>query len=251
MDELPGMQNSSSARARRERLSQILEGKVEINDSEEANSVLRRLASEKTPDFRRLKSSWPRSLGMATVLLIALMVFAENMEPGWLIGGIALVICAYLEAMIKCYRNLRDLRDWAKKLDAGLEELSAVREFIHNYLDQLDKRTSKYFHCVTNTKVTTYCILKQMLAALDERIEVISTLIGRGTITSLSGAQKELQEQISFRDGFLQNSGRQYFVPPAAMRPAVHLLVEELDDSLVELETEISVAKSKVPPARH
>ena len=242
----------STAKARRERLTQILDGRIDFAGINTEKSPLQVLAESATPQEVELKSTWPRSLALATILLIGLVVFQPVMELAWLIAGVTLVICAFVEAIAKFFLNTKLLRGWSQKLGAGLQELVEVHTLLNDYLLQLDKRTSKYFHCVTNTKVTTYCILKQVLGALEERITVTSRLLDRGSPASLVKAFWQLRELLPFRDGYLQNSGLEHFLAPCNIFPAVHLLIEELDESLVELEKEIKLdGRLKPLPQQH
>lgn len=252
MNQIQAGSSASSARVRRERLIHILDGRVELPVPGVERSALQEIAQGAAPESGKLTSTWPRGLGLATVLLMSLIVFQPNMQQGWIVAGVALVVCAFVEAIVKWFRNTKELRYWSRKLGLGLDELVGVHKQLTEYLLQLDKRTSKYFHCVTNTKVTTYCILKQVLSALDERISTTSRLINRGSPTSLINAHAKLRELLAFRDGFLQHNGREHFLAPSNVGPAVHLLIEELDYSLVELEQEIKLdSPDKAPPLHH
>src|SRR5690606_28196164 len=98
-----------------------------------------------------------------------------------------------------------------------------------------------------NTKVTTYCLLRQIHEALGARLNVISGHVAWPTARSLIEARSELQRHLQFRDGFLHNTGTEHSLALEKLPSVIELLIADLDKSLVELEEEITIYSSPEP----
>jgi hypothetical protein len=222
---------------RKERMQLILEGQV--NAEFEASAAFKGLQPGIGGQPVGVGSGWVRGLVLSAFLSILLVCIHSRLPSSWLVGGAALAACAFLQAVFECLKSGKEAAAWTAKLSAPLEEVVETKNALEKYLVELDKRTSKYFHCVTNTKVSTYCVLRQILAALEERITEVNSFLDLSTGAGMLSAQDALCKQLSFRDGFLQNTGKLYALPLARIKPAIVRLIADLDESLIALEAEI------------
>ena len=127
---------------------------------------------------------------------------------------------------------------------ACIQEVRALREEITSYLTSLDRRTTRYFHCVTNSKVTTYFILRQIENALAEQVVEFDRFLSSLSQENLFRAQERLRGTLEYRDGFTFNSGR-------ALHSPMHLLPARLQELVYDLERGITALESEIETFRH
>ncbi len=171
--------------------------------------------------------NWPEVLEYA-----AWLTFAGIMSGGILLGA---AIAAYL-------RNISTLRLLAER---PLEELQQLENYLARYLENMSQRTSRYFHCVTNSKVTNYFVLSQMREALAKKIQEINANLDKNSQPSLCKALELLKGSLIFTDGATASSGYLHVLPLARLSATIPLLIENLENGLAELETEINRAKAE------
>lgn len=123
-----------------------------------------------------------------------------------------------------------------------------IQRVLGDYLADLDRRTSRFFHVVTNTKVTTYFMLRQIESVLGERAELLSQLLKTPSLRSLEEALEMLQGMVEYRDGFVFNQGRAYQVPTAQIAVRVQELVGDLERGIAEIEQEIRMYRDQAAP---
>jgi hypothetical protein len=141
-------------------------------------------------------------------------------------------------------------RSKAAKLLAAVRpmvtELEQLRVSIGEYLDDLDKRTSRYFHCVTNTKVTTYFMLRQLQTSLTELVEDLGEKLSWPRTAAYRYIRDRLRGSIEYRDGFEMSHGKLFHVPVARIPQTIQELIAELELGIQALESEISDARERV-----
>lgn len=144
----------------------------------------------------------------------------------WMIGAVVekvRVIRAYRRAFLQIGEDLKDLRF-----------------LITDYIASLDKRTRRYFHCVTNTKVTNYFMLKQIEEGLTLLIDEYSESTKRiGTPRNLRRSHDIIRRPFGYRDGFEFNSGNLHEVSLIELRQRVMQLMQDLQRGMRDVEEEI------------
>ena len=128
---------------------------------------------------------------------------------------------------------------------ACVNELRMLREEVSSYLTGLDRRTTRYFHCVTNSKVTTYFMLRQIENSLAEQLVELDRLFSYLSQENLFRVQERLRGTLEYRDGFTFNSGRVLHTPVALLPARVQELVFDLERGILALESEIETFRSE------
>lgn len=173
----------------------------------------------------------------AGFFVIAGLAVPERTELLFL--GVILVVASSLAFMAEFMINRDRIRRARSTLETVVGRVRSVRNELVDYLTDLDKRTSRYFHCVTNTKVTTYFTLRQIETALGNRVEELDALLRYPSRRTLLEAAQLLQGKLEYRDGFEFNTGKSYATPLQAIRKTIVALREELEYGIESLEDEI------------
>ncbi len=165
---------------------------------------------------------------------------------GWIgCGALAAAIVVYpLERHLKRQLIVRCMGNVLTFIDGLLDFQVAL----NSYLGGLDKRTSRYFHCVTNTKITTYFMLRQIEWAAAERHRTMAELVLSPTASNYSALLQLLHEDLAFRDGFEFSAGEPHYAPLSKLVPTTLELVSDLEEGLGELEDEIEHYNRQVRP---
>lgn len=141
----------------------------------------------------------------------------------------------------------RKLAKFGRSLREPFDELLRTSDHIRGYLSDLDSRTRRYFHCVTNTKVMSYLLLTHINHALTERTHLIESLMSKRSAENYLAAFEELRADLSVKDSVLEFGGEVHAVPLRKTKQAIDLLIEDLERGLGVLEAEISKAKMEEP----
>ena len=223
-----------------EQIYEIVQGKNQLSSPIIESNILDKIDGYNWP---KLKA---RRFILYTLMLIGILFsigfYVEALDPirtHLLIGVcVALIGIVFTTIRILIYQiNL------ARKLDTlfqeGLGELVEFLVYLKTYQKNLDKRTSRYFHCVTNSKVTSYAILTQMTAALSDRISIIEYFLSAPSFNNLAQAHQEFKKAIVFNDGLVLDRGNLHSVPLTKLQMVITQLTEYLDQDLNNLEEEI------------
>lgn len=125
-------------------------------------------------------------------------------------------------------------------------ELEEVRRSLSDYLNNLDRRTSRYFHCVTNTKVTTYFMLRQLENALNILLEELHDYLKTSKATNYTQLHARLGGVVEYRDGFAFNSGELHQVPITRISSQIQEYIKHLEDGIDQLESEIESYREQI-----
>jgi hypothetical protein len=160
--------------------------------------------------------------------------------PVLLICGIALAgsLGAWMIYAGISARN--SVRQYRELFAVAREELSALAEQVSEYLRNLDARTSRYFHCVTTTKITTYFMLRQIETGLVDVVDQLNRACRKTSRTEALSALKMLRQPFYYRDGFACNSGQIYQVLLRDLPMRVVYLMDSLELNIRELERELA-----------
>lgn len=236
-----------SSKARKERVYQLIEGQIELGTLQQACEGIVKVTAVAAPQAYELETPWRRSALLASILAVLGVAFAQSMAPSSRLLVASVGLCAVLHTFALIVQQRRRAGTVGQDIYQALKEMQDIRDNLNTYLNELDTRTRKYFHCVTNTKVTTYCILRQLLLSLDERIGIVESLLRSPNGQDLADAHRELARDLVFRDGFLKSSGKERYIAPQRIIPVIEGLTRELEDSLKELEDEISFSIPRTP----
>lgn len=233
---------------KKERIQQIISGEIKYNSPAIDRSPLAALTKRSLP---HLSSFYLQIFAGFSLICSSISFFA--LSPRWpelsqyaiwitfaavLLGG------ALLGAAIGAYRkNITTLRLLA---DRPLEELQQLEAHLARYLDNMGQRTSRYFHCVTNTKVTNYFVLTQMRDAIGKKIQEVQVKLQISGQAELIAALELLKGSLIFTDGATANNGYLHVLPLARLSATIPLLIENLENGLAELEFEIERSRSEI-----
>lgn len=222
-------------------LHNILNGSSTLDSPVIERSVLTGLAAGHRPDLKDSAQVWlfglPALLGVAGFALL----FREQLDSPTAMAIVILVFVGLFGAIWHIARSRDDaLRQQARILQEPVTELRDLQGLIKNYLANLDKRTSRYFHVVTNSKVTSYFVLTQISQTLQERVNELSDLLSRPTRENILISHQLLQGTLVFSDSFQGAAGNMHVVPLARLKVAVHQIFEFLDSELKLLEDELA-----------
>lgn len=231
----------SSSKARKDRIYRILEGELVPEFNVEAASAIRKLVESDAVPVEHLSPRWDRCFLLCATLFVVLL-FAKDRIPFEVLEiGVTLVALSFAQTVIYFLRENSRLNTEMQRVTGPLSELEGTQARLQAYLDQLDQRTRKYFHCVTSTKVVSYCVLRQIMSALNERLSELRVLLQSRQAGKIVKAEEIFKRPLLFRDGFLQNTGKEYSLALDKLSPVVGQLIEDLDKSLTELEDEIRI----------
>ncbi|RME58753.1 MAG: hypothetical protein D6780_06265, partial [Candidatus Dadabacteria bacterium] len=102
-----------------------------------------------------------------------------------------------------------------------------------------DKRTNKFFHSTTNSKVISYYVLTQILSTINSLIETLEKLLSTNTVSALIDSYLLSQEGIELKSRALQDSNSTFKIPLWNLEPLVADLKNLLEKGIKELEDEI------------
>lgn len=232
-----------------ERIYQILRTVDDVTPPEPPTSVL----AQGIPDGSTILSD-PARVGLRGLLaasaLLSSVFFLPSTEPFIAARMVALVgSVLVLAAMLReFFRADRAYCETKNRVEQMAIELNQVRGRLDRYLVALDTRTSRYFHCVTSTKVTTYCVLRQILVALEERLLELQDALRAPTVSGVRRAAALLRKEILFRDGYTPGVGQIFVVPVPRVASIIELVIKDLESGLAELEEEISHVRQQAAP---
>lgn len=230
------------AEQHRERVYRILAGEIAPEYPSSEFSLLKAHAAASTPYLHPPEQVIIRGvifgfIGIGVVFLTQLFKLGLPLQViGFTLSGVVI-----LEAVRRGLAMQRAVRRTARQLHECLAELNDVAAILERYLEQVDKRTAQYFHIMTNTKLTTFCVLRQIQIALDERTREIASLLTWPTSESVLVASDLLKKLLLFRDGFVRETGQIFTLPPSDLKAKVLLLIDDLEIGLAALEETIQL----------
>ena len=169
--------------------------------------------------------------------------FAESPVPS--AGLLVLVLCLPVY-LLERYVLWKTIKNRASLMKPCVSEIEVLRKELYAYMTDLDKRTLRYFHCVTNSKVTTYFMLRQIENSMAELLVEFDRLFRVTSQENLFGIQERLRGTLDYRDGFVFNSGKLLHCPVAFLPSRIHELVNELERGIGALESEIENFRDQI-----
>lgn len=233
---------------KKERIQQIISGEISYNSPIIDRSPLAALNKRILP---RSSSFYLQIFAGFSLICSSISFFAlSDRWPAlsqfaiWITFAAVLLGGALLGAAIAAYRkNVTTLRLLA---DRPLEELQQLDAHLTRYLDNMGERTSRYFHCVTNTKVTNYFVLTQMREAIKKKIQDVQSKLDIAGQAELIDALELLKGSLIFTDGATAQSGYLHVLPLSRLSATIPLLIENLENGLAELESELEASRSEI-----
>ena len=218
----------------------ILDGQIQPDSPVIERSVLTALAGKPRPNLQDPQQIWFTGVPLLLLYAGACMLFREQLNSPALMAVIILGFLT-LTSGIWYFARKRDdlLRREARVLKEPVEELKDLQKIINQYVGDLDRRTSKYFHLVTNSKVTSYFALTQITQALQTRITEVEDLLKAPRRENLLISHQLLQGTLVFSDSFGGGAGSMHVVPLARLKTTVLQLFHYLDSELKLLEEEL------------
>lgn len=219
----------------------ILSGTSPLESPVIERSVLTGLAERRRPDLKDSAQVW--LVGLPALLALAgfAVLFREYFESPTVLATAILVFLSFAVLIWHIARSRDDaLRQQAKILQEPVHELRDLQTLIKNYLSNLDKRTSRYFHVVTNSKVTSYFVLTQIAQTLQERVDELTALLNHPSRENILISHQLLQGTLVFSDSFQGGVGNTHVVPLVRLKAAVLQIFQFLDSELKVLEEELA-----------
>jgi len=189
--------------------------------------------------------SFPRwSLDLITILGIIVGVgfwsaAVAYEELALQIAAVFFLGLSLLRWFLKDLEKSQVLNDYYLDLCDCCEELLQLEKNLSAYLTELDDRTSRYFHCVTTSKVTNYYVLGQILGELGKFNEQLEQTLRKKSWHTCATSYALLQSDLKVADGNLLSSGQMHELPVFRVTSTVAQLTEMLEEGLREIEQDI------------
>ncbi len=225
----------------------ILDGQIQPDSPVIERSVLTALAAKPRPDIKDPGHIWFSGVPVLLIYVGSCLLLREQLGSP---VAMSIAILGFLTLTFGIWYVARNrdeyLRREAKVLLEPVEELKELQTTINQYVEDLDRRTSRYFHLVTNSKVTSYFALNQISEALQNRIREVQQLLEVPRRENLLVSHQLLQGTLVFSDSFSGGAGSMHVVPLARLKTTVLQLFQYLDSELKVLEEEL-VQKAEIP----
>lgn len=223
----------------------ILSGVTHPDSPLVESSVLVGIAQKPRPELKDPGQIWYSGIPCLLFLAGGLVLFREQLQTPAAIAVAILCFCSAAAVVWQlASRRTEAMAREARVLNEPLEELRELQRSLKEYMQRLDHRTRKYFHVVTNSKVTSYFVLTQIAQTLQGRIDEIAGLLAYPCRESLLISHQLLQGTLVFSDSFQGSSkGNIHVVPLARLKTVVLQIMEFLDSELRVLEEEFGEAE--------
>lgn len=231
----------STKSSRRDHLNEILNGTSPDLLPLDQGSALVQLLVEDSAEAQSQNIFLSLIIPVVLIFGMAAILFSiqNNVKSPLLqLGEVGLLVLLFVWLWIQSSRRQKRIRSLAVSVQSAIEELDNTQKKIQKYMYDLDVRTSKYFHCVTNTKITAYFVLLQMSSALAERVINVREVFASG-VSRVASALEALRVPLEFSDGALPTSGTIHSLPLSRVGKTADLLIDLLEQGIKELEDEI------------
>lgn len=233
------MANSSSER--KHLILDVLDGNYDRETATMDKVELRNFSLVKMPRFNLNRILWFVNIliGLSFGALF-LYQLKDNQALGLLqlgFGGIFLLFVLWLT--IWAIRRHKSHSAFIEIITPPFNELVELRNSLKEYLQVFDKRTSRYFHCVTNSKVTAYYVLSQMNSEMTKLIDELTELLAQPNYKNLGLATFLLQGSLVISDSLVVDVGKTHLVPLERLYPTMLQIVDNLEDAIISLEDDI------------
>jgi len=236
---------------KKSRLFEILDGGAELSSPLLERSSLIMIAEKPRPVLPAPGAAWAAGLPAVATLGFILYQLREHLtDPLRLAGAITAVASGFVGVALWARAGSTEKRGFARSLEAPLKELSDMLAYLQNYQTELDRRTSRYFHCVTSTKVTSYFVLAQIILALRKRTDEVHSLLDDPTRENLLVAHESLSGTLVFRDSLSNTHGNVHVIPLARLKATIVQLIDFIDEEIGLLERELDLEDAAVPPKK-
>jgi hypothetical protein len=177
-----------------------------------------------------------------SVSIALLVIFWNSLaNPMLKAASVSAVMALGLLVLVTARQRQVEVKRFAASLRSVLWEITKIRDGLRAYQADLDKRTSKYFHCVTHNKIRSYFVIIQLIAALTRRIELLEGLLQDDSVKNVRAAHELLHRHLTFTDGATKESGHVRKIQLITLSKVVQELVENLDKSLDILERSLGI----------
>lgn len=225
---------------KKSRLYEILDGDRELSSPLIERSSLILIAEKSRPVLPNSHTAWIAGSGLLLFMALIIFEFRDRLaDPLYRAGAISVFVSCLVGTFLWARSSRREIRNFTQSLRAPLRELDDILSYLQTYQTELDRRTSRYFHCVTNTKVTSYFVLSQIILALRKRSEQVAELLRNPVRENLLVAHESLSGTLVFRDSMSTSQGNVHVVPLARLKPTIVQLIEFIDEEIGILEREL------------
>jgi len=227
---------------KKSRLYEILDGTSDLASPLIERSSLIAIAERDRPELPSPRSTWATGVPLfVTLSALAFVCRDYIVEPLHRAAAISAIASVLVGVFLWSRTGRRQIDSFANSLKVPMRELDDILNYLQSYQSDLDRRTSRYFHCVTNTKVTSYFVLSQIILALRQRVEEVHALLDEPNRENLLVAHESLAGTLVFRDSLSQTHGNVHVVPLARLKVTVVQLIEFIDQEISLLERELQL----------
>lgn len=234
---------------KRHELKSFISGHLEINSQLVETSPLKIYHNSDINQISPEPKAVFLSFALILVGLVCLMncpreLSAENYLG--LIGLASLVVgLSNFRALLGIYKVNYDA--WDIKAQESIEEIIYLRDYMCDYLKDLDGRTRKYFNCITNNKVANYLLLTNIKLALQEKVCELKQFKESSHKNNIFELDKILRGNISVYDGVGLNSGNLQQILLAKLAETIDVLVMNMEENVKTLEDDMKVEVTSYP----
>lgn len=231
---------------KKSRLYEILDGDRELSSPLIERSSLILIAEKARPVLPNSHTAWVAGSGLLLFMALLIFEFRDRLaDPFYRAGAISVFVSCLVGTFLWARSSRLEIRNFTQSLRAPLRELDDILSYLQTYQTELDRRTSRYFHCVTNTKVTSYFVLSQIILALRKRSEQVAELLRNPVRENLLVAHESLSGTLVFRDSMSTSQGNVHVVPLARLKPTIVQLIEFIDEEIGILERELRMEQNE------
>ncbi len=176
---------------------------------------------------------------ISAIALLALWHFDGQANDTIWILSVTLLSLSALTFIYEHFKAKRQIAVLMNQFREPVAELHQIHKRTIDYLKGLDQRASKYFHCVTNTKVTNYFILRQLENKIGAFLQQLTPYFEQPGHNSYFRVYTALRGNLEYRDGLDLSKGKSYSTPVVNLGKVVEGYIFDLDSAMGELEAEI------------
>ena len=226
--------------AKKTEISRLLEIEDPVNTAKIENSAVARAAFTPMPkSLLNLTLYSIVTLGVFfTCILLVLAGVTKDAYPTVIFGGVLglLALVAFFAVVVNAAEDKKVVTEYLRE---ALQELQSLHSHLSSYIETVDKRTNRFFHCVTTSKVTTYYLLNQMEDELEKAINQLGEFSEKNTTPAIENSLNLLKGNVRVTDGLVAEAGQSHDIAFHNLKVVLSELEEKMESGIKEIESEI------------
>ncbi|MCB0319323.1 MAG: hypothetical protein KDD60_00275 [Bdellovibrionales bacterium] len=226
--------------SKKKEISALLNARDPLTTTRLEESAIARAAASHVSSLVSLGALYRLLFGAACLFALLLIGIGSAKEDQSLTYLGCLFALLSLFALLFIYAYGRKLqKELESTLEEGLRELLQLKSHLDSYIETVDKRTNRFFHCVTTSKVTTYYLLFQLQEVLSKSTAQIEERLQAGSGSALDAAHSIFQGDMVITDGLIAESGKPHKIPFYHLKYILGELEIKMEEGIREIEAEI------------